>query len=464
MMSIMGDYDLESLEHSLTRMDLEKYEMAFMEDSKNILAMNVCTRSDPTELCVSRHVTDNTNHVFTHRVDAEAKPVTNQKSSGRCWIFAALNVLRIPFIKEYQLEEFEFSQNFVFFWDKIERCHYFLYNVLKLLRKKESITGRLMSFLLCDPIADGGQWDMVVNVITKYGVVPKRCFPETYSCEASSKLNGILKSKIREYVRELKVMVDENANNEKLESRIKTFMEELYRIIGICLGIPPGSFTWEYYNKNKVYCSVGPITPVAFYEEYVKPYCSIENKVCVVNDPRPDNPYGHNYTVDCLGNMVGGRKTIYLNAPIEELLKVSVESLKNNEPVWFGCEIDKRFYGKAGIQDLQVLDFKLLFGVEVNTNLSKAERLIYGDSMMNHAMVLTAVSLDAQGSPTKWRVENSWGEDRGDKGYLIMTTEWFKEFVFEVVVDERLISPEGLLALEKEPKVLPAWDPMGSLA
>jgi len=191
----------------------------------------------------------------------------------------------------------------------------------------------------------------------------------------------------------------------------------------------------------------------------------VENKVCLVNDPRETNQYGKAYTVDLLGNTIGGRMTIYNNQPIELLMQVVVQSITSGEPVWFGCEVSKRFAAKQGIEDLTIHDYKSVFGVDVANVLSKADRMIYGESKMTHAMVFTAVSVDeSTEAPTKFRVENSWGDDRGEKGYLVMTSDWFKEFVFEVVVDKQFVSPEVMTVFEQTPIMLPAWDPMGSLA
>lgn len=266
-------------------------------------------------------------------------------------------------------------------------------------------------------------------------------------------------------------------------------MEVIYRIVGICLGIPPETFTWEYYDKSKNYNSVGPITGLEFYEKYVKSSFDIEDKVCLTTDPRPTNPFGKVYTVDCLGNVVGGRDTIYNNQPPEVLMKLCAESIKANEPVWFGCEVSKRFSGKAGIEDLGAHDYKLVFGTDVQVTQSKADRLQYGESAMSHAMVFTAVSYDVSSKfsfilyfqstvicntiffylqkdnkISKFRVENSWGDDRGDKGYLVLTSDWFHEFVFEAVIDKKHVPQDILDVFKQTPIVLPAWDPMGTLA
>jgi bleomycin hydrolase len=242
-------------------------------------------------------------------------------------------------------------------------------------------------------------------------------------------------------------------------------MEEIFRVVCICLGNPPETFTWEYRDKDKNYHKIGPITPLEFYREHVKPLFNMEDKICFVNDPRPQHKYNKLYTVDYLSNMVGGRKTLYNNQPVDFLKKMVAASIKDGEAVWFGCDVGKHFNGKLGLSDMNVYDHELVFGVSLK-NMNKAERLAFGESLMTHAMTFTAVSEkdDQDGAFVKWRVENSWGEDHGHKGYLCMTDEWFSEYVYEVVVDRKHVPEEVLAVLEQEPIVLPAWDPMGALA
>jgi len=449
---------------ALTEDRLDALRAQFRGDAKTQLAQNVVSRSDPLETCLTRRAIQTAKHVFSHKVD-EVKPVTNQKSSGRCWLFACLNAMRVPFAKEHNLEDFEFSQGYLFFWDKVERCNYFLNNIANNLTRepKEEVGGRLTSFLLKDPIGDGGQWDMVVNIVKKYGLMPKKDFPETYSCESSHHMNGILKSKLREFAHAIHATFEASGSLDAVRALVEQQMEVIFRIVGICLGIPPSEFTWEYYDKSRNFHRVGPVTPLQFYNDYVRKHFDVDQKVCLVSDPRPGNPTGQTYSVDCLGNVVGGRKTIYNNQPIEVLIDAASKSIKEGEPVWFGCEVSKFMASKEGLLDLEVYDYELVFGTKVNLGLDKAQRLVYGDSEMTHAMVLTAIHLQDD-QVTKWRVENSWGEDRNEKGYLLMTTDWFKEFVFEVVVDKKYCSEEVMQAYEKDPILLPAWDPMGSLA
>lgn len=298
---------------------------------------------------------EQTQHVFTHKIETEGKPICDQKSTGRCWNFAAHNVMRIPFMKQWNLEEFEFSQAHFFYWDKIERSYYFLNNVVETAKRGESVEGRLVSFILGDPIGDGGQWDMIVNIINKHGVMPKKCFPESFSSESSARMNAILKSKLREYAKVLRDLMSAGAPSADVQAKVDEQMAEIYGIVGICLGIPPEKFTWEYYDKNKKYFSVGPISPVEFYETLVKPYYNLDDKVCLVTDPRPTNEFGKGYTVDCLGNVVGGRTVFYNNQPVDVLIDLITKSLKDNEAVWFGCDVGARFARhQGGIEDLQM--------------------------------------------------------------------------------------------------------------
>lgn len=422
-------------------------------------------------MCVQRSKLQSTQHVFSHKVKGEGKPMTDQKSSGRCWIFACMNAMRIPLMEKLNVEECELSQPYLFFWDKVERANYLLNSYIETAKKKEPIDGRLAAFLLANPAEDGGQWAMLVNLVEKYGVVPKHAMPESASTEASRRMNLTLNNKLREFCMRLRRMVDEGKTDEEIMTEKNAMIEQIYRVVSICLGTPPQTFVWEYYDKDKAYRRIPEntadgISPLDFYKQIVKPIFNMEDKLCLVNDPRATSPYNRLFTVEYLGNMVEGGKTLYINLPVELLKKFAANSIKAGEAVWFGCDVGKLFAGKPGIQDLEIVDYNTVFDVSV-LGLTKAERLVYGESMMTHAMVLTAVGTadgTAEGKISKWRVENSWGEDRGSKGYLVMSDDWFTEFTYEVVVDKKYIDEQVIEVLKQEPIVLPAWDPMGALA
>jgi len=463
---------------ALDQATLTAMRQTFVKSPKNILAQNVCTQQDPLLMCMQRSTIQATQHVFSHKVKTEGKPMTDQKSSGRCWIFACLNAMRIPIMEKLNVEDMELSQPYLFFWDKVERCNYFLSAFVETARRKEPVDGRLMSFLLSNPTNDGGQWAMLVNLVEKHGVMPKHAMPESASTEASRRMNLILNNKMREFCMKLRQFVEEGKTDEEILKEKEVMMQEVYRIVGICLGIPPETFVWEFYDKDKAYhripsssgagesSSSSGITPLDFYREHVKPLFNMEDKLCLVNDPRPSNAYYKLYTVDFLGNLVEGGLTLYINLPVEKLKEFAAKSIKEGEAVWFGCDVGKHFAGKPGIQDLTLHDYSLVFDTSI-LGMSKAERLIYGESLMTHAMVLTAVGT-ADATPdapvAKWRVENSWGEERGSKGYLVMTDDWFSEFTYEVVVDKKFVDADVVAVLQQTPVALPAWDPMGALA
>ncbi|XP_063832964.1 bleomycin hydrolase [Ostrinia nubilalis] len=448
----------------LTLETTKKLNDDFYAQPKNQLAQNACTRTDPFEIAISRKRTDSASHVYNIRLESEGKPVTNQENSGRCWLFAALNVMRLPFVKKYGIDEFEFSQSYLFFWDKIERSHYWLNNIITTAKQGEELDGRLVNFLLKDPINDGGQWDMIVNLVNKYGLVPKECFKESFSSKKSLHMNAIIKTKLREFAMELREKVKADASDEELQATIDKQIAIIYNIVATCLGTPPDKFNFEYYNKEKAYQSFGSLTPQEFYNKHVRPLFNVDDKVCLVSDPRDSNPFGNLYTLQCLGNVIGGRQTAYNNQPIETLMKAVKDSIQGGEAVWFGCEVSKRFERKHGLEDLDAHDYKLIFNTDVQIGLKKADRLRYGDSCMTHAMVFTAVGTDELGNPTKFRVENSYGDKEYNKGYLLLTEPWFREFVFEIVVDKKYVADEVLEVFKQEAKVLPAWDPMGTLA
>jgi bleomycin hydrolase len=457
----MGDHG-SGTKQGVPLSTVAQFQQKFVSEAKNVVAQSACVKHNILDV-IRRPAAEITPHVFNHKIDTEGKPVTNQHSSGRCWIFALLNCMRVPFCKQHGLDEFEFSQNFLFFWDKVERLNYKLNAFVETARREEPADGRLVQHLLRDPSEDGGQWQMLVNIVEKYGVVPKKIFPDSWTCENTVRVRGILNNKMREFCRVLRGMVAKGSSDADINAEKERMMEEMYRILSICTGSPPDTFTWRYYDKEKKFHTVGPMTPVEFYQQYVKPYYNVADKVVLVNDPRPDNPYERAYTVDYLNNMIGAPVVVYLNQPAEVLKKYAAMMIKNNEPVWFGCDVSQHCsWQKHGIEDLKLYDYELFFGTSCH-GMTKGERLLYHDSEMTHAMVFTGV-LEETEKTKLWRVENSWSETGGEKGYLAMTDDWFGEYVFEVAIDKKYLPAEILAVLDQQPKVLPAWDPMGALA
>jgi bleomycin hydrolase len=361
-------------------------------------------------------------------------------------------------MKKLNLQTFELSEVYQMFWDKLEKANYFLENIIE--TRAEPLDSRMLNALLSDPLSDGGQWDMFVNLVDKYGVVPKSLMPETYSSSNSDSMNTLLDSKLREYAKLLRDMCTKGSSVEELRKSKCELLDEFYRMLAIHLGKPPSNFYWEWRDKEKVFHRDGDVTPRDFYKKYVA--VDLDDLVCLINAPTKDKPFNKIYTVQYLGNVIGGRPVRYLNVDMKTLKKAAVDMIKGNHAVWFGCDVGQMLETEMGAMDLNVYDYKIVYGTDFK--LDKAGRLDYRNSEMTHAMVLTGVDLDEKGNPRKWRVENSWGALIGDRGYMYMMDEWFDEYVFEITVRKEYLSQELLSVLCTEPVVLQPWDPMGGLA
>lgn len=429
---------------------------AFTSEPRYQAALNAVTRTALPQVAMNRKAVTRANHTYSHLVKAGA--ATSQNKSGRCWMFAGLNLFRIAAAEKMGLEDFELSQNYLFLWDKLEKSNYFLENILDTLN--EPTDGRLISYLMQAPIQDGGQWDMFVNLVKKYGVVPKEAMPETESSSSSHYMCDSITNKLREYAVRLRRAHREGATIETLRAHKSDMLSEVYRMLCIHLGEPPTEFLWQWRDKEKEFHRDGVLTPQAFREKYVD--IDLDSMVCLIHCPQAETPYNHLYTVNYLGNIVGGHGVRYLNVDIEVLKAASVGMIRDGRPVWFGCDVGKMFDRDLGLLDTDLYDFEGVYGVSFQ--MSKAEQLDYGASLMTHAMVFTGVDLDEADRPRKWRVENSWGDKHGDKGFMMMTDAWFDQFNYEVVVDKKYVAPELLALLETEPVGLPPWHPMGSLA
>lgn len=436
--------------------DIERFTTAFDAEPKNLLALNAVAKNGIGAVALSRAVVNRTDHTYSHLI--ETPEATSQEKSGRCWLFAGLNTLRLAAMKKMNLESFELSQAHLMFWDKLEKANFFLENIIETVG--EPLDGRLVMWLVANSLPDGGQWDMFVNLVEKYGVVPKSVMPETHGSSDSRPMNMLLIAKLREYAQALREMHERSASVKEMRQAKGEMMEEFYRMVSIHLGQPPSRFLWEWRDKDKEFHRHGEITPTEFFEQYVG--FDLDETVCLINAPTKDKPYRRLYTVQYLGNVVGGHAVRYLNVDIKTLKKAAADMIVDGQAVWFGCDVGKMLEREMGILDLKVYDYELVYGTRFK--LDKAGRLDYGHSRMTHAMVFTGVDLDDSGKPIKWRVENSWGTKLGDKGYMVMADRWFDEFLYEVMVSKKHLSPKLLEVLDTEPVVLPPWDPMGALA
>lgn len=434
---------------------LEAFAENFDARSANRLAQNAVTRTSVDHIALNRRVVNTTDHTFSTVLDDWK--VTAQGQSGRCWAFAGLNLLRVGAKRKMNLREFEFSQTFVLFWDKLERSNYFLEAIIE--TADDPLDDRTVGFLLDRPLEDGGQWNMFVALVQKHGLVPKAVMPETQSSGATRRMNQILYTMLRQGARDLRELHAGGASVDAMRARKNEILDGIHRILSIHLGTPPSTFHWQWTDRDGEFHRDGEMTPQQFAERYVT--LPIEDYVCLVHDPRPGHEINRTYTVQYLGNVVGSKPVTYLNVEVDLMKDLARRSIEEGEPVWFGCDVGKMMHRSLGLWDADLYELDDLYGVEFD--LDKPGRLLYHDTLMTHAMLFTGVDTDGE-AIRRWRVENSWGEKAGVKGYFTMNDNWFAEYVFEIATRRDALPAELQDALDLEPVVLPAWDPMGALA
>ena len=384
---------------------------------------------------------------FSHRV--KTRGITDQKSSGRCWLFTGLNVLRAKMIDKHNLSQFEFSQNYLSFYDLLEKSNLFLQAVID--TRSLAFDDRKVDWLFAHPIGDGGQFTGVSNLVMKYGAVPKEAMPETYQSNNTRNMRTILSLKLREYGLALRA-----AKSDKAATALKVEqLTEIYRILVECLGVPPTDFEWTHRNRKGEVISTERYTPKAFYDKYIGEELE-KNYIMIMNDPTRE--YGKVYEIEYDRHVYDGENWLYINLPIERVKEMAIASIKDNTAMYFSCDVGKFLDRKKGTLDLANFDYESLFNTSFP--MDKRERVMTHASGSSHAMTLIAVDLDKEGKPRKWMVENSWGAKSGYKGNLIMTDEWFNEYMFRLVVERKYVPQDILDMLNQKPILLPAWDPM----
>ena len=393
---------------------------------------------------------------FNFDIEVKTMKATNQKSSGRCWIFAASNVIREKIANKLNIPDFEISQSYLAFYDKLEKCNYFMESVIELIDK--DYDDRTLSFLLREGVGDGGQWDMLVNVINKYGICPKNVYDETFNSSNSMQLNRLLNFNLRKFTSEAKISYAKKgmAPVKRLKDQ---YLKKFYSLLISLYGIPPKEFNFEYTDREGNCHRTKFDSPLAFKEKYLGNY--LDEFVSIINAPTNDKPFGKTFTVKYLGNVCGGKPVTHLNLKMKRMKDLIVNQLKDNQIVWFGSDVS--FFGdrKGGVWSDKAFDFETPTGLSYMMN--KGESLDYRSSAMNHAMCITGVSLRGK-TPTKWKIENSWGTENGHQGYYIMSASWFDQFTYQAVINKKYLNEEELEALKEEPIELKPWDPMGSLA
>ncbi len=394
--------------------------------------------------------------LFNHEL--ETLPVTNQKSSGRCWLFAALNLFREIANKKLNMEQFELSQNFIAYYDKLEKANYFLWSIMQTLDLYKD--DRVVNYIVQTGIQDGGQWDMMANLVKKYGLVPKSAMPETHKSSNTRSINRAVNVKLRRAAAILRREHRNGASDEALEVLCAQTLTDIHGILTAAFGQPPETFDFEYRDRDKNFHRVEGLTPLSFWKEYID--FPFDEYVSLINSPTDDKPFGKAYTIRFIGNVVEGDPVCYLNTEIDTIKRAVMATIDSGESVWFGSDVGWFMDRSSGCLLNDLNDYGPLFG-GMEFKCSKEDKLDYRMSAMNHAMTITGYH-EVDGKPVRWKIQNSWGDEKGSKGYYMMDDAWFDNYVYQAVVKKSLLSPELLRALDEEKQVLEPWDPMGTLA
>ncbi len=438
---------------SVSLSEISTLRSGYESDTKARVVRNALTKNDVGT--ISRVFEAEVAHPNIFSIENDKLPVTNQKASGRCWIFSSMNVLREKIAKKYNMKDFELSQNYIAFYDKLEKANWFMECTLQEL--DSPLNSETMRFLLQCPVGDGGQWNMIQSLVKKYGICPKTAMPETYQSSHTGKMNQILNRRLRKFVVDSRAAHTAGGDVQAVKEQA---LKEIYGLLASCFGLPPKEFTFEYYDANHKAHAEYHVTPLEFYEKYLGE--DLDDYINCINGPTADKPFHEVFTVKYLGNVVDGNPISLLNLPMEELKEAIVKQLKDGELVWFGCDCGPDSDRETGLWDDQQYDYEGTFDMDLS--MSKAEMLDLGQSAMNHAMVITGVNFDENGKPNRWKIENSWGDASANKGFFLCSDSWFDKYVYVAAVQKKYLSEEAKAALSKTPIELAPWDPFGTLA
>jgi bleomycin hydrolase len=434
---------------ALTPEAIKQIRQSFKMNARTRAMLNAITNNDITSLALNREILQHHNEIFSHEI--KTKGITNQKQSGRCWLFAGLNILRPVVIKECKLKDFEFSESYLAFWDKMEKANCFLERIIKFADR--DIMDREMELILRDPITDGGYWEGVVNLIEKYGVVPKVIMPETHSSDNTSLMNKLLARKLRADAVMLRKMHGRGKSIEELRARKVRMLDEIYKMLVMNFGEPPTEFQWRFEDSNSVVSPMKTYTPKSFYKKLVG--IDLGQYVDLFNDP--SKKYDKHYVLSTSKNVYDGNDVNFANIKMKTLKDIAVKSVLGNDRVWFACDVGKDQNKEHGIMAMDLYDYGSIYGVRMN--MTKAQRALFRESVPNHAMAFIGVDIQND-KPVKWLVENSWGKDKGSAGRWTLYDTWFDMNVYSIIVKKKYVPEEVLKILKQPPQALPPWDPM----
>lgn len=427
---------------------MKQLQTAYDGSDAETIALSKAIANNPiTDLALNRIEASQIDHHFKYRV--EVKGITDQKSSGRCWMFTSYNVLRPKVMQKYNLNEFEFSTNYLYFYDLLEKSNLFLESIIE--SRDKAYDSQEVIWLFRSPVGDGGVWNSFTNLAEKYGVVPKSIMPETHQSESTRRLRSILNEKLREGAYNLREM---KGTVEELQKAKIEILQDAYRILALGLGEPPTEFEYRFVDKDGNIGETKTYTPQSFYDEAVG--VDLSEYVLFMDDPT--RPYNQLYEIEKDRNVLEGKNWLYINLPADKIKEMAKNSIMANEAMYFSCDVGVQLNSDAGLLSLNNYDYASLFGVDFSMN--KKARILSRESASSHGMALVGVDVDSDGNITKWLLENSWGDDSGHKGYLTMTDEWFDEYMFRVVIHKKFVPADVLKILDKEPTLLPPWDPM----
>ncbi len=412
---------------------------------------NAITANDVQKLALNRDMVNSYNNLFSHKIKTNG--ITNQKSSGRCWLFAGLNIMRPKMIEKYKLNDFEFSEIYLTFYDKLEKANTFLENIIA--TSDRDYYDRELDLILGSPFGDGGYWQYVVDLIEKYGVIPKEAMRETYNSNNTRMMDKLISRKLRQDALTLRKMYNDGSDLQVLRTEKEKMLSEIYKMLILNFGEPPKTFTWQYEDRDTVLSKPKVYTPLKFYKDIVG--VNLRDYVSLVDHPAVER--WKYYQIRLTRNIYDSNDITFINLPIDELKKFALKSVLDDEPVWFANDVGKQNYRDKGLLASGVYDYSPIY--ETDFGLTKLDKLVLKDSAPNHAMVLIGVDV-VKGKPVKWLIENSWGSKRGDNGRWTMYDSWFNDYVYEVVINKKYLPKKILKLLETEPTVLPPWDPMSS--